>query len=459
SKIKDSSNIFYRNAADWDYGDNKPPTLNEIKYEVFEKNKRYLVDFSYIEDNAQYTDAKNAFKNEISVSFDCDLLIVSEHKGELIFVPIDSDIDMGYLKSPFLQKNRRSKRSESSDELLPHLSFYLVVNRPITEEECTFSNSNLWNKGKRNFCDEPHISLVYHVVLERSLQFGVIGSATPDAKIVRIFLDDDSTGAGIHLNNSLNYIRTVKSGVLDGYFQNWSTDVIAQDYKVNITADNKKSTLLKTFPSENINSSYGLTQIESFTLGVSTGAETDKEGPKVKLEANGSYTQSNRLSFKTKDYQIIRSTTSPQSVSFTWQREQYSTVESLLNRTTDLVWAVQYPVDIKKISPISYASFLPKMDVIFMSDPNETGSTTYAIDTSVNISPLYHGAYKHYYVIGSHQSYHGFEDASKRRRISKKTRFTVNWDHPVFSGGRPVNLQLGSFNKSCVEVGIDHSLS
>ncbi|WP_339425424.1 RICIN domain-containing protein, partial [Klebsiella pneumoniae] len=56
-----------------------------------------------------------------------------------------------------------------------------------------------------------------------------------------------------------------------------------------------------------------------------------------------------------------------------------------------------------------------------------------------------------YYVVGAHQSYHGFED-TPRRRITKSASFTVDWDHPVFTGGRPVNLQLASFNNRCIQV-------
>ncbi|WP_438878283.1 leukocidin family pore-forming toxin, partial [Bacillus cereus group sp. Bce027] len=74
-----------------------------------------------------------------------------------------------------------------------------------SDEECTFKNSHLWDKGTRVFCDNPNISLIYRVNYERSLQFGTTGSATPDAKIVRISLDDDTTGAGIHLNDKLSW--------------------------------------------------------------------------------------------------------------------------------------------------------------------------------------------------------------------------------------------------------------
>nr|MBF4312175.1 hemolysin [Vibrio anguillarum] len=46
-----------------------------------------------------------------------------------------------------------------------------------------------------------------------------------------------------------------------------------------------------------------------------------------------------------------------------------------------------------------------------------------------------------------------------RRRVSKSASFTVDWEHPVFTGGRPVNLQLGSFNNRCVDVADNGVLS
>ncbi|PNQ53853.1 hypothetical protein C1141_19025, partial [Vibrio agarivorans] len=358
--------------------------------------------------------------------------------------------------------NHRAKRDtplkSANETTIPQLSFYLAVNRPITEKECTFRISNLWLKGERVFCDEPNISLIYRVVLERSLPYGSAGSTTPDAKIVRITIDDESTGSGIHLNDNLSYFKTTNDSiVLDGWFKNWSTDAIAQDYKFEFNSSNDKAQILVAAPRSNINSNYSITERESFTLGIQTSGEVDSVGPKGKVEANGSYTQSNSLTFDTQDYQVIRSTHSPQDVSFTWLREQFQSSESLLKWSTESILHDQYPVDISRIKPISFANFVPKMDVIFVASSNETGQTNFTIDTSVNIKPLYHGAYKHYYVLGSHQSFHGFENDIENR-VNKKVGFTVNWDNPVFTGGRLVKLQLGSFNNRCIEVNSGNDL-
>ncbi|MFG0605444.1 leukocidin family pore-forming toxin [Vibrio mimicus] len=465
SQVTDSHAIKYYNAAEWQSEENRFPSLSELRDQVINQQLRILMDFSQIADLELQSALQTQFRKTYGVGFTNVFIAITEHKGELLFTPFDQvqDVDLTLLEAPRTARllarsgDSRNVSSNSETNTLPHVAFYINVNRSISDQECTFDNSWLWknDKGSRSFCKDANISLIYRVNLERSLQYGIVGSATPDAKIVRISLDDDSTGAGIHLNDQLTY-RFFKAGyaTLDAYFREWSTDAIAQDYRFSFNALNNKAQILKTFPVTNVNANFERKEVSGFELGVSGGVEADKNGPKAKLEAKASYTQSRWLTYNTQDYRIERNAKNAQNVSFTWNRQQYATAESLLNRSTDALWVNQYPVDVNRISPLSYASFVPKMDVIYKASPNETGSTDFVIDSSVNIRPIYNGAYKHYYVIGGHQSYHGFED-TPRRRITKSAIFTVDWDHPVFTGGRPVNLQLASFNNRCVEAGIE----
>ncbi|ENM5752186.1 leukocidin family pore-forming toxin [Vibrio mimicus] len=464
SQVADNHAIKYYNAADWQSEESQLPSLAELREQVINQQLRILVDFSQISDPDRLTEMQVKFRKTYGVGFANTFIVITEHKGELLFTPFDraEDVDPTLLEAPRSERVlSRSRRSVSANNVtnnnetntLPHVAFYINVNRSISDEECTFANSWLWknDKGSRPFCKDANISLIYRVNLERSLQYGIVGSATPDAKIVRISLDDDSTGAGIHLNDQLGY-RFFKAGytTLDAYFREWSTDAIAQDYRFSFNASNDKAQILKTFPVTNVNANFERKEVSGFELGVTGGVEADKNGPKAKLEAKASYTQSRWLTYNTQDYRIERSAKNAQNVSFTWNRQQYATAESLLNRSTDALWVETYPVDVNRISPLSYASFVPKMDVIYKASPKETGSTDFVIDSSVNIRPIYNGAYKHYYVVGSHQSYHGFEN-TPRRRVTKSASFTVDWDHPVFTGGRPVNLQLASFNNRCIE--------
>lgn len=462
SQVADSHAIKYYNAADWQAEDNALPSLAELRDLVINQQKRVLVDFSQISDAEGQAEMQAQFRKAYGVGFANQFIVITEHKGELLFTPFDQaeEVDPQLLEAPrtarLLARSGFASPAPANSETntLPHVAFYISVNRAISDEECTFNNSWLWKneKGSRPFCKDANISLIYRVNLERSLQYGIVGSATPDAKIVRISLDDDSTGAGIHLNDQLGYRQFGASyTTLDAYFREWSTDAIAQDYRFVFNASNNKAQILKTFPVDNINEKFERKEVSGFELGVTGGVEVSGDGPKAKLETRASYTQSRWLTYNTQDYRIERNAKNAQAVSFTWNRQQYATAESLLNRSTDALWVNTYPVDVNRISPLSYASFVPKMDVIYKASATETGSTDFIIDSSVNIRPIYNGAYKHYYVVGAHQSYHGFED-TPRRRITKSASFTVDWDHPVFTGGRPVNLQLASFNNRCIQV-------
>jgi hemolysin len=339
------------------------------------------------------------------------------------------------------------------------VAFYLNVNRKISDGECTFPRSRTWDRGDRLFCDSPNIALVYRVNLERSLQFGNTGSATPDAKIVRISLDDESAGAGIQLNDDLTWSENIADYLLlDGWARDYATDAIAQDYRFTIDASNTKAAVLKSLPT-NLNSKYEHREISGFEVGVTGGVEVNKDGPKAKLEASAKFSQQRQLAYNTQDYRVERSAPSAQKVSFSWVRDQYATAESLLSSKTATVWGMGYDVDHNRIQPLSYKGFVPNLDVIYKAAPDETGSTEFKIDSSVNIRPIYTGIYKHYYVVGGHVSFQGFEDVDKRRRVTASTSFKVDWNHPVFTGGRPVNLQLGGFDNRCLSAGAEHGLS
>ncbi|MCG3886045.1 leukocidin family pore-forming toxin [Photobacterium leiognathi] len=463
SQLQDNSNVHYVNAENWlvdedqKINDDTLFSLTQIKTKVLKYNKPTLVDFSSITDESEKELAKELFRKQIGISFPNDLLIITKHKGELMFSPIDGDDDPSIA---LLETNDNIDLTERIEEVLskdehkslPHLSFYLKVNRRITPQECTFRASTMWHEhGKRRFCENANISLIYRVNFQRSFAYGTDGTETPDAKIVRISLDDQSSGAGIHLNESLgSKVFLAPYRMFIGYFREWATSAIAQDYSFSFNASNNKAAILRTVPRSNLNADYENKEVSGFTVGVTVGADVDASGPKVRSDVSASYTQTRWLTFKTKDYRVERSTTGSQNVSFKWNRHHYDTAESLLNRSSDALWVRTYPADKKRINPIGYKSFIPKMDVIFEAEPDTVGTTDFNIDSSVNIRPIYHGAYKYYYVVGVHQAYYGLEN-TPRRRVNKKIHFTVDWTHPVFIGGRLVDLQLGSFNDRCIE--------
>ena len=285
------------------------------------------------------------------------------------------------------------------------------------------------------------------------MSYGTSGSSTPNAKIVRICADENTGGAGIHLNDSLlwkSYYAPYLT--LDAYFKEWSSSAIAKDYTVNINASSGKASVLKTCPANNVNREYEFTDTSGFTLGITGGMEGDKKGAKAKLEASASYTQSRSIKFKTHDYKMERFTDGPQNIRFTFSREQYPVASSLLNRSTDALWVDIFPADLDRVHAMGYASFVPKLDVVYSASPNETGTTDFSVEASVQIMPIYHASYKHYYVLGAHQSYDGSGFDKEGNRALTTKAFTVDWEHPVFTGGCPVNLQSTAYPNKCIEV-------
>lgn len=278
-------------------------------------------------------------------------------------------------------------------------------------------------------------------------------------------MENDSAGAGIQLNEKLHIEETAAKNLkdyqlLDGRTHNgwegeFATDAIAQDYRLTIEADNQTASVLKASPS-NLNTNYKNTEVSSFTMGVTGNAAVDiAKAPKLTLGFSPSYSyhEARHLSFDTQDYRVEYSTLSPQQASFTWGREQNSTAASLLTYNGSLLQTIRHRnyLDQSRIRPLSYKGFVPNFDVIYHASPNATGKTTFRIKPSVNIRPIYTGVYRHYYG-WSHLSYQGLEDTPRNRVEDDHTTFTVNWDHPVFTGARPVNLQLGGFNNRCLAV-------
>lgn len=447
-----------------------------LRHHIIDKGEKYLIHVVDEQDSRNSAEMRKAVQKLFGITFDHDRLIVSRYKNRILYTPYNSRDDTALPKLienlnelerlDRIQSMRRHRAACNPDEpsRLPHLAFYINMFRPITTEECTFPTSYIWpEKGTSNFCEHANISLIYRVNWERSLQYGTTDAITPDAKIVRITLDDDVSGAGIHLNSRLIH-RTTKPGYtgVNSWYRDWSTDVYAQSYALSIRASNGKAAILQTTPSSNINPQYNKTETSGFSLGISAGigSENYNTGAKGVLTPSATYAQNRTLTFITSEYSIQKSTLSNCDVVFTWDRCENASRDSLLSKRTDPVFSscVTYPVDTNKISPIAYANFTPRLDVIYMADNQETGTTTFSLDASVHARPLYTGAYLHFYLIGAHIAYSAFKTDYLDRRITAHAEFTVDWNHPVFTGGYPVNLQLGAFNNLCLSYDDDFNL-
>jgi hemolysin len=470
ASLQSEQGLVYFNASIWldEQQATKGLTPEQLHERVLVKGERVFIDFSALTDKDERQQAKKAMERLTGISFDADWVLVSAYKGALMFTPLGGVDDPAFYQVMERVESlaKRGKRSliqpAAADASLPHVAFYLNVNRKITDAECTFPRSINFDKGNTVFCDSANISLVYRVNLMRSLQFGTTGAATPDAKLVRISLDEESAGAGIQLNTWLTKSTNSaggSAGLFGGYAVDWGTSAIAQDYSFTIAASNTKASVLKSLPT-NLNTNYEHRETSGFEVGVSGGGEVNKDGPKVKLDASAKFSQSRQLAYNTQDYRVERSAPSAQKVSFSWVREQYASADSLLVTNKSSITDLKYYVDHSRIKPLSYKGFVPNLDVIYKASQNETGTTVFNIDSSVNIRPIYTGAKLHTIMwVPSYYTYHGFEATDKRRRVTVSERFTVDWKHPVFTGGRPVNLQLGGFNNSCLSVDNQQNVS
>lgn len=459
---EEMKNLMILNASSL-FDTEHPLSLAQIQTKVFEEDKRFFIDFSNIADREEKSRAVKQLKHLLGVGFSSDMLMIGQYKGELIYTPIENDnrqlVERALKRksSPLvsLTDKRIPPSVKSGSPMVPHVAFYLEVDKLITKDECSFPASPIWNFGEKELCKNANISLIYRVNWMRSLALGVAGSATPDAKLVRISLDADSAGAGVYLNNSLD-IHKQKLGLnlkLDDWWRSYTTSAIAKDYKFSISSSNNIPSILKTLPANNQNKEYTERVSSAFEIGASVGTDLEKDNAKAKMEASASYTQTRMLIFNTAEYRIVRSAPNAQHISFIWERENAATAESLLSKYTGVVWDDSHPIATNKINPIAYQGFTPNFDVVYKAAPNATGSTTFTIDSSVNLWPVTTAAYYHFYGIGQHLSFQAQEHWQHYRRVAKSVPFEVDWNHPVFTGGRPVNLQLGQFNDQCISYG------
>ncbi|MGF1836370.1 leukocidin family pore-forming toxin [Photobacterium sanguinicancri] len=467
SDLQDVSDVNYINAGYLVEENAVPPSLSEIKTQVLDLGKRYFIDFSNITSEDAKNKAKDKLRKSIGVFLSGDMIIISPYKGELMFSLLDGIDDPNItLLEAQPKRASRSKRSapslSGSDNTIPNVAFYLNANRRISDSECNLTFNTYQGPIKsRQMCNNGHISLIYKVNLQRSLRFGTQGAATPDAKIVRIGIDDSTQGTGIHLNDAVEKRLLAMRGIewpLGGDEAELVTTAIARSYDFNFDASNNKASILRTVPASNLNANYNHKEVSTFNFGISGGVEVNKDGPKGKLDANASWSESKWLTFDTRDYRVERSTHGAKHVEFKWARQQYPNAESIKKTTIHGYTAgLVLPADTSKVNPIGYESFTPKMEVIYKAAPTETGTTTLTVDSAVDITGFrYYTNVTGFFGV---RTYYSKDSDNQVKHVNKQVSFVVDWDHPVFTGGRPVNLQLASFNNKCIEGDYQNKLS
>lgn len=463
-RIPDERDIVYINMNDLLKSSD---ITNELQYTEIENNvlnsgKKYFIDLSDIIDTSEKNFAHNFIKNIFGITFPNDVILITEYKDSLSFSPIDSadsplieDLDaeqMTWEPEPWARTS-----DGSTAATLPIKTYFIKINEPISRSECTFPRSTLfpYKYGSVYICGNnstsPHITLNYKISYMRSKPLSNSSGTTPDQKLVRVSLDEDA-GAGILLNDvfrkEYSTVAVDDGSIVDGWILEFLSSGIAQYYNFNVLASNKKASILKTFPSNNLNSQTSTTDVSGFEIGATAKADVSlKDGPTVGAGASASYSEQRRFTYKTADYKVIRTPYSGQKIGFKWEREQYATADSIRNIFTTDIFQGPYPVDTNLVNEIGYRGFVPNFDVVFGADPDMTGSTSFSLESSVGIKPTYHRLYRHFVF----HSYQGHDVAPRNVTISNS--FTVDWDAAIFKGAFPVYLQLGGdHDNSCLSV-------
>ncbi|WP_240800871.1 hemolysin N-terminal domain-containing protein [Vibrio sp. Hep-1b-8] len=158
SSLQDSSQVRYFNADYWLTNESNIPSMKTANDDILNQNRRYLVDFSMIEDEEQKQQAKSMLRQQIGLTFDSDFLIVSRYKGKLMFSPVDNEDDPNVSNLELSTETDTSSFARSENTAaLPHVAFYLNVNRRITFDECRFQKSRLFGSPntKKYLCSYP----------------------------------------------------------------------------------------------------------------------------------------------------------------------------------------------------------------------------------------------------------------------------------------------------------------
>jgi len=442
-------------------------TMERINRDVFENGKHYFIDFSDTSNSAESDNLRKYFEKIIGVDFFENWLVIGSYKGALIYSPLSSQSDpllniaAGRTGTP-----RHTPQARLSGSSFPIEAFYEDVYHRITtdnfvnDNECKFSNvwPPFWPSEEQAFkviyCKDANISLVYRINLMRSFSSGE--SPTPDAKLVRISLDSESSGPGISLNPYLWHIN--QPSVLSSFDPNYkdgrwdtaiTTSAIAKDYQFSIEGSNSKATILKTYPQYDLAVSYNNSVTSTLEVGVD--AKISPTDPSLSFGTKTSLARS--LSYNTQDYTVVRNSKNNSQISFTWQRDQYPTAASLLDQTANYPAGATsaYPIVESRIQPISYTGFTPNFDVVYKASPNASGHTVFTIKSSVNLWPIRSGLY--YWRFSTEAG--AKDEWQTYRRITAEKSIDVNWDNPVFLGRRPVNLQASRMPDTCLSAAAD----
>ncbi|MEZ9593265.1 leukocidin family pore-forming toxin [Shewanella sp. 10N.261.52.F9] len=462
SDLNDASKVIYINASCFVSNVTIFDLVYGVKGKVLDENYRYFFDFSTIKDVKVKSNIKEKFLHAFGVSFVGDLIILTRFDYEFMYTQLrgryDDNVKLLDAVNDLVIIGLNDGYKIDKDKKIPSFDFYLNVNKNVNDKNCGVDWNTTNGTSRSYLCKDANISLIYYVSLRRSLLFqNENGDSTPDAKYVNISIgrdDKKSEGSGIHLNNRLYPQIIMSNGIswpFGGAEAEWASSAIAKSYRFNFRASNNKASIINTMPKSNVNSNFNATKTSSTEYGLSS------LNPKDLLTANHSWSESLALSFNVHDYRIIKNSRSARNVTFQWEREQYPTAESIKSASLEGVSVrKEYPGDLSKIHPIAFSGFSPSIAVNYIASPSSKGTTNFTINSSVKVTGFrFRSSITGFFGV---RTYYSKDSDDQSVNLSKSASFTVDWEHPVFLGAWPVNLQLGDFNNKCITINKNNNL-
>lgn len=454
SDLVDQSKVVYINARC--LGDGL--ILYDIRNQVIGSDKRYLVDFTDIKEVKKKNDIKSEYLSRVGVNLSGDLIVISRYNNKIMYTPLSDRYDensrfLDFYNDVNVSQDERELYEASyktpDEKKIPNIQFYLNVSKRIPDSDCYIDWKTSNGPSRAYLCSSANISLIYHVVLQRSLSFlNPLGYRTPDAKFVKITIGQQASGVGIHLNNKLRPQIIMSNGIswpLGGAEAEWSSTAVAKNYTFNFSSSNKKARIINTLPESNVNANFNQTKTSMTEYGIST------LNPKELLEGKYSVSDSTSLSFDLHDYKIIKNSRSARNVSFVWLREIYPTAATIQSRNLEGISVRKsYPGDLSKIHPIAYSGFSPTLSVTYVASSKQKGTTRFTIKSSVGVTGFrFRSSITGLFGVRTYYA----KDSDKRLiRFIQPASFVVDWENPIFLGAIPVNLQLSSVNNRCLSV-------
>ncbi|ANS88251.1 Hemolysin ahh1 (plasmid) [Vibrio scophthalmi] len=455
SDLVDSSKVVYINARC--LGDGL--VLHDIRNQVIEMDKRYLIDFTDIKGVENKNNIKDEYLSHVGVNLPGDLIVISRYNKEIMYTPLSGRYDentkfLDSYNDINIHRDEKklydaSYKTPEKNKKIPNIQFYLNVSKRIPDSDCYIDWQTSNGPSRAYLCSSANISLIYHVVLQRSLSFqNPLGYRTPDAKFVKITIGQHASGVGIHLNNKLRPQIIMSNGIawpLGGPEAEWSSTAVAKNYTFNFSSSNKKARIINTLPESNVNANFNKTKTSMTEYGIST------LNPKELLEGKYSVSDSTSLSFDLHDYKIIKNSRSARNVSFVWLREIYPTAATIQSRSLEGISVRKsYPGDLSKIHPIAYSGFSPTLSVTYVASSKQKGTTRFTIKSSVGVTGFrFRSSITGLFGVRTYYA----KDSDKRLiRFIQPASFVVDWENPIFLGAIPVNLQLSSVNNRCLSV-------